>query len=266
MLALPALPNALSTARAASAQEEMKIAWFLWQGKALLKTDPLPLPPVAGRLQVSFTGNELSTIASDAETAQNLRNNLALLHNLGWKVDVLFGDATFVLPAGRQRLVQYVQTLTGFHFDGVNLDLERSDLPARLQPQWWKLTLATLRAVHASCPWPLTLTTHYREFEKASRGIELQQAGAASVMAMVYVNNQAAATSISQRILSRQTGLPMRVVQSVETQLPYTESSFAMGRNASMMQWHEISQRLATFPNFQGMAVQSLEHFNAMEP
>jgi hypothetical protein len=39
-----------------------------------------------------------------------------------------------------------------------------------------------------------------------------------------------------------------------------------MGRNASMMQWHEISQRLATLPNFQGMAVQSLEHFNAMEP
>ena len=258
-------PETLAGSGALGAGPQLPLAWFVWHGETLLQSGLPPLPAQPGRLELSFTGTQLATIASDASVAQTLRRNLDLLHAKGWKVDLLFGDASFVQPQGRRRLLALVRAMGSFALDGINLDLERSDLPRKAQPQWWNLTLATLRAVHSVAPWPLMLTTHYREFETARQGA-LAQAGVSSAMAMVYVRDLAASTAIAQRIVSRQPGLPMRVVQSVEPQLSAAESGFATGRQASLLRWQEMQQRLSVLPNFQGLAVQSLEHFNAMEP
>ena len=215
---------------------------------------------------VSFTPEQLSAIQNDALTARQLRQNLERLHHAGWKADLLFGDASYVLPQGRAKLLQLIRSMASFAFDGLNLDLERSDLPAQLQPHWWSFTLPTLRAVHAESRLPLTLTTHFRELEQASLQSELRQAGVASVMAMVYVNDLRASTDIAHRILMGSPQLPITLVQSVESQLPASESGFANGRQANLLRWKEIKQRLSAMPNFQGIAVQSLENFNAMEP
>lgn len=260
------LAQPLPAPEASLAAQSLSLAWFLWQGESLLKPQLPPLPAERGRLMVSFNAEQLAAIQSDAQSAQYLRQNLQRLHSAGWKVDLVFGDASYVLPAGRDPLLQSLRGMSSFAFDGLNLDLERSDLPSKLQGQWWPLTLATLRAVHAESAWPLTLTTHFRELEHAPLQAELQQAGVASVMAMVYVNDLQASTEIARRILSKQPNMPITLVQSVEAQLPATESGFASGRQANLLRWTELKQRLETMPNFLGIAVQSLENFNAMEP
>lgn len=260
------LAQPLPAPQASLAAHDLSLAWFVWHADTLLKPDVLSLPAYRGRLMVSYTAEQLSAIQSDAASAQYLRQNLQRLHAAGWKVDLVFGDASYVLPAGREQLLQSLRSMASFAFDGLNLDLERSDLPPKLQAQWWPLTLSTLRAVHAESAWPLTLTTHFRELEHAPLQAELQQAGVASVMAMVYVNDLQASAAIAHRILSRQPNLPITLVQSVEAQLPATESGFASGRQANVLRWAELNQRLAAMPNFLGIAVQSLENFNAMEP
>lgn len=242
------------------------LTWFLWQGEALLHEQPMPLPAARGRLLVSFRSAQLAALQSDAASAQRLRDALERLHRQGWSVDLLLGDASYLLPEGRRRLLQQVAGMAGFAFDGINLDLERSDLPASLQAQWWPLTLATLKAVHAASAWPLTLTTHFRELDQAPVQAALQRAGVAEVMAMVYVRDVNASATIAQRILSRQAPLPITLVQSVEPELPESNSGFSSGRAANLQRWHTLGQRLSAAPHFRGIAVQSLQHFNAMEP
>lgn len=262
LLARP-ISTAVSVPPAVSPAET---AWFLWQGDALLTGAELALPADSGRLLVSFTAPQLDALQRDAAVAQVLHRQIDTLHRRGWHVDLLFGDASYVLPEGQARLLLQVRAMAAFAFDGLNLDLERSDLPTALQPQWWRYALPTLRAVHAATPWPITLTTHFRELDGPSHQAELQQAGVRTVMAMVYVNDAQASTTIARRILARQAPLDVVLVQSVEPQLPGTDSSYASGRAASLARWQDIRQRLANMPHFQGIAVQSLDHFNAMQP
>jgi hypothetical protein len=243
-----------------------ELSWFLWRGEPLLKSESLPLPMEGGRLLVSFTREQLSAIASDATTAQFLRQNLDRLHSSGWKVDLVFGDASFVLPQGREKLVRFVRDMASFAFDGLNLDLERNDLPEAIQHKWWHFTLQTLRSVHQATSLPITLTTHHREFDRQPMFVDLQKVGVRSTMAMIYVSDLTTVTEISHRILTRQPNLSISVVQSVEPELSSSESGFKIGRKANLLQWKEVSERLAVMPNFAGIAVQSLETFNAMEP
>lgn len=242
------------------------LSWFLWHGETLLRQEPFPLPSEGGRLLVSFNKEQLSTIESDAVTAQYLRQNLARLHGEGWKVDLVFGDGSFVLPQGRTKLVSFVRGMASFAFDGLNLDLERSDLPQKTQYQWWPLTLQTLRAVHEVTSLPITLTTHHREFDREPMLADLQKVGVRSTMAMIYASDLTTTTEIARKILVRQPNLSITVVQSVEPQLPSSESGFNIGREANLLHWKELSARLASIPNFVGIAVQSLENFSAMEP
>jgi hypothetical protein len=250
----------------ASTANNLALSWFLWHGDAILKDEPISLPSENGRLLASFTKEQLLAIESDVSTAQHLRQNLDRLHRSGWKVDLVFGDSSFVLPQGRNHLVNLVRAMTSFPFDGLNLDLERSDLPPKIQHQWGALTLQTLRAVRRVTPWPITLTTHFREFDQEPMMAEVQRAGLKAAMAMIYVNDLAKTTEISRRILLRQPNLPITVVQSVEPQLSDSESGFTKGQDANLSRWKEIGERLSGIPNFVGIAVQSLENFNAMKP
>jgi hypothetical protein len=238
----------------------------LWSGEDLLAPLQLVLPADRARLLVSMTNEQVSNLQLDADMAKQLHQNLEELHRNGWTVDLLVGDASLVLSPGRGRLLHLLRRMAVFAFDGINLDLERSDLPQDLQAQWWPLTLKTLQAVHAASALPITLTTHYRELEQASLQADLQQAGVASVMAMVYVRDGSATTQIARRILSRQAPLPITIVQSVEAQLPASESGFSTGRKASLERWKTITQSLSAMPNFLGIAVQSLENFNGRPP
>ena len=50
-------------------------------------------------------------------------------------------------------------------FDGLHLDLGRSQLPPAVQHRWGDAVLDTLHAARAAVDWPLALTTHFRELQ-----------------------------------------------------------------------------------------------------
>jgi hypothetical protein len=172
----------------------------------------------------------------------------------------------FVTPQGRKDLLNLIGAMAQFPFDGVNLDLERSDLPKKYQSQWWPLTLQSLQAAQQIARKPVTLTTHYREFDREAMGAELQRVGVGTAMAMIYVTDLSRVSDVARRILLRHPTLRVAIVQSVEAQLPATESSFEEGRVANVQRWKNLSEQLHLLPNFAGVAVQSLENFNAMKP
>lgn len=266
---LELLGKPIAAKPASTTADHMSLSWFLWRGEALLQKDmpSLPsLPSSPGRLLVSFTREQIRALETEVAIAQNLHQNIDRLHELGWKVDLVFGDAVFVTQKGRGDLLNLVRSMTRFPFDGLNLDLERSGLPEGLQSRWWPLVLQSLASVRQVAPWPITLTTHYREFDRAPVFLELKRAGIASAMAMVYVNDLATVSQIARRVLLRQPQLRIGLVQSVEAQLPVTESGFLNGRDANFRRWKELEDRLSSLPNFAGVAIQSLDDFNAMKP
>ena len=241
-------------------------AWFSWRGATLLGPALPALPGAPARLLVSFTPAQLAALHSEAATAQALQRHLQALHQRGWQVELLLGDASYVLPSGQAVLRQQLQDMAGFAFDGLTLDLERSDLAPAQQAAWWRRLLQTLGVAHAACAWPLGLATHFREFQDRSHQAALRQAGVRTLLPMVYVSDAAASRRIARRVLTRQAPLPVLVVQSVEPQLPAANSHYASGRATSLQHWQALAHSLSDLPNFRGIAVQSLEFFDAMPP
>ncbi len=261
-----ALPTSVGAAQGQAVDEPA--AWFVWHGEWLLAADlkTLPLAAQGGRLLVSFNAEQMARLSTDAGLARRLRQNLARLHAQGRKIDLLLGDPTFILPARRSSLLQLVKGMGRFAFDALNLDLERNQLASELQPLWWDYTMATLEQLHRSTSLPLILTTHHREFERPGMAKALRRAGAAGAMAMVYMADPSKTLQVAERLLLAQPGLALAIVQSVEPELASTESTFSAGRDASLAQWRELAARLRRWPNFAGIAVQSLDAFLDIKP
>jgi hypothetical protein len=253
---------------APAVRAEQPAAWLAWDGARLLDApDPIAaLPSPGGRLLVSWSGEGLARFVADATAAQRLRAWLAALHAHGWRVDLLLGEPTWVTPAARPRLIALLRSLASFPFDGLALDLERSQLPQADQRRWGGWLVATLRQVHEADARPLALVTHWRELARPGVAEALRKAGVAEAMAMIYVTDLARATSDAEETLGAAKGLPLLVVQSVERALPPAESTFARGRAASLAQWRELAARLAAQPAFAGVAVQSLEDWDEAAP
>jgi outer membrane protein TolC len=262
-----AMPDATNPAPPA-ARADQPVAWLAWDGARWLRApDPAALLPAAGtRLLVSFPGAEIARFGADATEAQRLRAWLDALHARGWRVDLLLGEPTWVLPPARAHLVGLLRALASFPFDGLALDLERSQLPQAEQAAWAQEVVATLREVHRADARPLTLVTHWREFARAGFSSDLRRAGVTEAMAMLYTTDLARATADATATARAAKGLPLVVVQSIERALPESESTFARGRAASIAQWRELAARLGAQPAFAGIAVQSLEDWEDAAP
>lgn len=256
------LPAAVVTAPVAP------VAWFVWNADTVIGAPPFALPPSApgARLLLSWRADELERLRSDAGATQRLQRALAQLKGQGWKVDLLLGEPTFVRPQGRAALQRLLDLTAPFDFDGLNLDLERSQLPRSQQASWWSDTLATLRWLTARTTRPVTLTSHYREFERSGVAEALLATGVRSAMAMVYIADVGRAAEVASRALAASPGLSLTIVQSAERELSPSESTFTAGRRASLARWQLLDAQLRGWPNFAGIAVQSLQAFMEMKP
>src|SRR5690606_18869980 len=134
----------------------------------------------------------------------------------------------WVLPAHRQDLLDLLARLRALPFDGLNLDLERSQLPSADQPLWDDAVVETLQAVRAAVPWPLGLTTHYRELQSPAFAQRIAAAGVSELVAMIYVSNPVRATDIARPLLQGPVGLRLALAQSMESTLPPEESSYSV--------------------------------------
>ena len=156
--------------------------------------------------------------------------------------------------------------LRSLPWDGLNLDLERSQLPAPEQPNWDRNAIDTLHAVRAAVPWPLALTTHYRELQAPGFAQRVRAAGATELVAMVYASNPVRAADIAASLLQGASGLRLAVAQSMERSLTPEESSHGVGKAAALKRWRALAQTLASQPGFGGIVVQSWEEFKEARP
>ncbi len=241
------------------------IGWYVWDGQQLLQQPALidELPARTQRLLLSFTGPQLGSL--DAAQWDRLRRHAA---GKGIRLELLLGDPRWVQPAERQQLLRLLAGLRGLPLDGLNLDLEHSQLPAGAMstPAWKQGVLATMAAVRQAVPWPLALTTHHRDLDDARFLAALRRAGVDEVVPMVYSRNADRVRQITQRLLSQSSGLRVGLAQSIEADLPADESSFKAGRKRSEADWSALADTLARHPGFSGVIVQSMDEYRKAKP
>lgn len=263
----PSRSQSAPTKKALAEEATMSLGWYAWDGQALLK-QPRQLqtmPAGTQRVLLSFTARQLKALAQPP-AQQKLTDLITLAHQKGIKVELLLGEPTWVLPAAREELVEWVQWLRSLPFDALHLDLERSQLPEEEQPLWDDGVIDTIRAVHAVSPWPVALTTHFRELETEGFAQRLHEAGASELTAMIYVSNADRAAEIARSLLQGPPGLKLSVAQSIEQSLPPEESSFNLGKAAALQRWQALAQALSDLPGFSGVIVQSWEEFKEARP
>lgn len=267
LTALSALPPAARGEPAPPARAP-GLGWFSWSGQALLDRPARldAMPQDSQRVLLSFTSAQLRALARPPGRAA-LRRLLEHAHDRGMAVELVLGEPSWVLPAGREALLALLAPLRHLPFDGLNLDLERSQLDAADQPGWEDGTVATLRAVRAATPWPLALTTHYRELQVPGLAQRLQAAGATEVVAMVYVSRPERAAELARPLVRQAVpGLRVAVAQSMEDSLTREESSHGVGRAAALQRWRALAQSLSDLPAFAGVVVQAWEDFEGAAP
>lgn len=250
-----------------TAEGHPALGWYVWNGPALLQAPSQlkALPPDTHRVLVSFTNHQLQALAQPPGQ-QRLTQLIAKAKQRGVRVELLLGEPTWALPEGREQLLNLIKSVHHLPFNALHLDLERSQLPEADQSQWDQGVLDTVRAVRGVAPWPVALTTHYREFESPGFAQRLQEAGASEVTAMLYVSNTDRAVDIAQPLLQGPPGLKFSIAQSMERALTAEESHFQLGKAAALQRWHALAKQLSALPHFSGVIVQSWEEFKEARP
>lgn len=253
--------------RTAEGLPALALGWYVWNGPALLQAPSQlkALPPGTHRVLISFTNQQLQALAQPPGQ-QRLTQLVAKAKQRGVRVELLLGEPTWALPEGREQLLKLIQSVRHLPFNALHLDLERSQLPEADQPQWDQGVLDTVRAVRGIAPWPVALTTHYREFESPGFAQRLQEAGASELTAMLYVSNTDRAFDIAQPLLQGPPGLKFSIAQSMERALTAEESHFQLGKAVALQRWSALAKQLSALPHFSGVIVQSWEEFKEARP
>lgn len=259
--------TAVATLTRAPTSAAHGLSWYIWQGQALLNhpASLKDLPQGSERILLSFTAPQLRAL-TQPDARKRLAQAVAQAHAQGLRVELLLGEPSWVLPSQRQTLLELLAPLRALPFDGLHLDLERSQLPPAQQPHWDEAVVDTLRAVRATVAWPVGLTTHYRELQAPDFAQRVHAAGATELVAMVYVSDPGRASAIARPLLQGPPGLRLAVAQSIERTLSPQESSFNTGQTQALLRWQQLSQALASVPGFSGIVVQSWNEFIKARP
>jgi outer membrane protein TolC len=274
------LPAALGravalAAPAAPAPEAVPLGWFAWQAAPWL-ADPdaalAALPRGSARVLLGVDAAQLRALATPAG-AQALRDLVSRAHARGVRIELLLGDPGWLSRSGRTRLLRALRAIAALPFDGLNLDLERSQLPPRARRHWADGVVATVAAVHRAVAWPIGLTTHDRDLLDPATNRRLAAAGVNGLVALVYVADPERAAQRVRAVLRAAPGLRVGVGQSVERELAAVSSLHSLGRAAALARVAELARTLAARPaddgqasRFDGVVVQSFEEFRSAAP
>lgn len=253
----------------AASSRPAAVGWYVWDSERLLARAGSgevwrDLAADARLLRLSFTAPQIADLAA-GNTAPRLRAFLARARAEGIRVELLLGEPTWVMPEARNRLLTILSVLRSFAFDGVHLDLERSQLPEARQVAWDAWVVDTVRAVADVSDWPVGLSGHVRDFSRRGLVKRLRQAGLHELTLMAYQTDWQRVAERAEAVLTAHPGLQVSVAQSIEPQLARGESFAAQGRRAARRAWSSLEQRLARQTNFAGVVVQSLESFHEVK-
>jgi hypothetical protein len=100
------------------------------------------------KVLIGLTGKQIK----DISLPSSLSKLVQVAHRSNIKVEVVLGDAEWMLPEGRQKLTEFLKPLSSLPIDGFNLDLEIEQLPNwsaqrdQLTQEWF----STLKAASES--------------------------------------------------------------------------------------------------------------------
>ena len=239
------------------------IGWYAWDTFKRFKASTprefwTALPP-ARRILLSLNGSELRAVLHRGKPAAQLRAFLSGAKARGIKVELLLGDPNWALSNERGDLISLVRALSGFHFAGVHLDLERMQLAEDRRAEWPDGIVATVAELHSATTVPIALSIHPRDVKLEGLLEKLWKAGLDEVTIMAYMTNPNKVADLLMPVFKRHPHLRFSVAQSVESILPREESYASFSRNARERAWRELAGRLRQAPNFAGIIVQSLE-------
>jgi len=259
-------------ARAASTGAAPALGWFAWRAQPWLEQPQAMLqrlPASSDRLLLALDAGQLHWAATpDGATRVAALVSAAL--DCGVRVELLLGDPEWVRPAARARLLQLLAPVRHLPFAGLNLDIERAQLPGIALDAWNDGLLQTLGEARAATGWPLTLTTHADDLAEPAFLRALSDRGVAQAIAMAYVSFPQLAQQRLLRVLRARDAaastLAIGLAQSIESQLANGESWHRHGRAHALRQWEALAAGLRRHPGFAGITVQSFEAFDSAPP
>jgi outer membrane protein TolC len=214
------------------------------------------------RLLLGLNAQEIAEAQSDPK---KLSGFLDAAKRHGVAVELLLGDAGWIDPAQRQKLVAIIDGLRRFEFAGLNLDIEPDQIYKQpLQQEQFEAWMQTLKSAARISPWPTGISVHPRYFRDPpymSWGIEqhLRDAGVSEVVLMVYSSSPQKVADITRPIVSspRAQGLRFRVAQSVEPELEPQLSYARRSPQDFRQSMQQLQGLLAAQPNTEGVVVQA---------
>jgi outer membrane protein TolC len=251
------------------------VSVYVWNAEPLLTGEPSAVMERfaahrIGRLLLSLDGRQIERVQTP-EGGRSLSSLLAAARKKGMSVELLLGDPSWILPEQRPALLATVRALAAVPFAGLHLDLEPNQLDEKSLGQEFLLRelLATLASVQGVSPWPVGLSVHPRYLAApvgdATFGARLSALALHEVTLMIYVANPRRVFEIASPILEAHPDLRFSVAQSIEPSLA-PEESYAVRSGAELARrMQEVSELFAGARNFQGIVVQSWEHYGRLD-
>ena len=208
------------------------LGWYAWQAAPWLAAPTAmlgELPAATDRVLLGFDAAQLRALATPAGTLA-LRELVTQAHKRGVRVELLLGEPDWISTRGRQRLLALLRPIAELPFDGLNLDLERSQLAPAARKGWADGVVATLAVVRALVRWPIGLSTHDRDMLDPALNRRLQTAGVTELVALIYVADRLRAIERTRAVMAAAPSLRVSLAQSIERALPAGLSLHSRGR------------------------------------
>ncbi|MNZ40408.1 Outer membrane efflux protein [compost metagenome] len=224
---------------------------YIWDSRALLDARRRPGELRALReagMRRLYLGLSAAQVARLPELRGALQALLREARDADLEPLLLLGEPGWLLPAQRAQLADLLQRLADLPFAGLHLDLEVEQLGWPVPEQRLRDWLDTLALAVRSSPWPLELSSHPRWFA-ADAGVPcvpcaLPGLGVHQVSLMIYTANTERSAALAGEIARRWPALRFRLAQSIEPQLPASESLAGHSRDALQRQARQWQRQL----------------------
>ncbi|MGC8502728.1 TolC family protein [Desulfurella sp.] len=243
------------------------LSWYLWNGlswyKKLGENFWDKIPKSTKRIFLSLNSQEIQLVRSNQKDADVLIKFIKQAKQRDIKVELLLGDPYWVLSKYRTNLINIIKNLQRFPFDGIQLDIEKSQLPLKDRHLWENGIVKIISEVKKNTSLPIGLSMNYMEAENKILLNELKKAGLNEVILMIYTTNTKRIIEISDNIIKQNPNLYFSIALSCEptSVLPQYNTFAQFGANNSLLKWEDLYKYFSTIDNFLGITIQSLEDF-----
>lgn len=250
--------------------DKVAAAVYVWSAQSFLQSDTrtAAINEIAdagfARMLISFTPQQLSDLLLP-KGKDELEALLSAAKSKGIRMDLMLGDPTYAEAAHRGKLISLIKQLRNFTFDGIHLDIEPDSLPgaSARRPELLEGLADTVKAVREITTLPVSISIHPRYLE-GDLGVLARQKllplGLEEVVVMIYSDNPHATAQRMSAIITSNPSVTFSLAQSMEKNIPSTESYAAKSKQQFSDAMHLLEDNLANY-ELKGIFIQSWEDY-----